>query len=461
MIDIDLNTVAKAVHGKLCNALFADNLLINGVCIDTRDNLKDKLFIPLAGKNVDGHSFINTAYENGATCILTEVEINTNKPYILVKSTFQALKDFAKYYRTLFNIPVIAITGSVGKTTTKDLTHSILSKKYRTLKTEGNFNNEIGLPLTIFRLDHSIEVLVLEMGMNNFGEINNLSEIAKPSICLITNIGEAHIENLGSREGILKAKSEIFNYMDKNGCVILNGDDNMLIKLKDKLDKPYFYYLNKKSDKFFTAYDIKYNGIKGTSCIIKILDDEFIVNIPISGEYMVYNSLAASVVGKVLGLTNKQIQKGIESFKPSKNRMDIININGYTLINDVYNSSPTSVKSAINALYNHNGRKVCILGDMLELGKYANTMHYEVGIYAIEKGIDLLICIGNLSYKTYEGANEQLKKLGINNQDIMYFKTKEDFLMEGTALLNKDDTILIKASRGMQFEDIIEKLKED
>lgn len=468
MMKIFLQEIAEAVHGQLCNASFSDKLIIKGVSIDTRDNLEDKLFVPLVGANVDGHDFLQISYDKGASCTLTEKEIDTDKPYILVKSTFQALKDFAKYYRSLFDIPVIGITGSVGKTTTKDLTASILSQKYKTLKTEGNFNNEIGLPLTVFRLDSSIEVLVLEMGMNNFGEIHNLSEIAKPNVCLITNIGEAHIENLGSREGILKAKSEIFDYMDKeNGKAILNGDDDMLITLQDKIQNPYFYYLDKdgdKDDKNFIAYDVKYKGIRGASCKIKILDDEFNVDIPVSGEYMVYNAIAGAMVGKFLGLENAHIQKGIEEFKPSKNRMDIIDVKGYTIINDVYNANPTSVKSAVAALCNQEGRKICILGDMFELGEHANKMHYDVGIYVIERGVDLVICIGELSAKMYDGACDSLKKLDTQNKPkVLYFKSQEEFFdnyFKEVSLFGEGDTILVKASRGMHFENIIEKLKE-
>lgn len=458
MIKVDLKTIAKSVNGKLYNTSDIDDIFIEGVSIDTRGNIKNNLFVPLAGTKVDGHEFINKAYENGAACTLTEKKIDTNNPYIIVQSTSQALKDFAKYYRSLFDIPVIGITGSVGKTTTKDLTAAILSKKYKTLKTEGNFNNEIGLPLTIFNLDYTIEVLVLEMGMNHFGEIHNLSEIAKPNICLITNIGEAHIENLGSREGILKAKSEIFDYMDENSKAILNGDDDMLITLKDKLKNPYFYYLNRKSDKLFTAFNIKYKGIHGSRCRLKVLEDEFEVNIPISGEYMIYNAIAGAMVGKFLGLTNEQIQKGIEDFRPSKNRMEIIEVNGYTLINDVYNANPTSVKSAMEALLNYGGRKVCILGDMLELGEFANKMHYDVGSHAITKGIDLVICIGELSAKTYEGASDQLKKLDNNNKQAIYFKTQEEFFNNYNSIIKKDDIVLVKASRGMYFENIIEEL---
>ena len=466
-MNISLQEIVDAVGGELCNAASADKLFISGVSIDTRECLDGKLFVPFVGANVDGHNFLHSAYEKGANCTLTEKIIDTDKPYILVKSTFEALKDFAKYYRSLFNIPVIGITGSVGKTTTKDLTASILSQKYKTLKTEGNFNNEIGLPLTIFKLDNSIEVLVLEMGMNHFGEIHNLSKIAKPNICLITNIGEAHIENLGSREGILKAKSEIFDYMDKDGKAILNGDNDMLITLKDKLENPYFYYLNKNDDsEEFTAYDIKHKGIQGVSCRLKILEDEFDVDIPISGEYMVYNAIAGAMVGKFLELTNDEIQRGIQEFRPSKNRMDILNVKGYTIINDVYNASPTSVKSAIDVLCNQDGRKVCILGDMFELGEYANEMHYDVGSYAVEKGINLIICIGELSAKMHDGACDKYKELSIkdNNKSsipqIAYFNSQEEFFNNSRDLFNDGDTILVKASRGMHFENIIEKFKE-
>jgi len=444
VIKLNLKDIAQAVGGKIYNA--NENLEIDAVdvSINTREDLRGKIFIPIIGANFDGHDFIIDAFNGGAILAFSQKIVDTDKPYIFVNSTFEAIGAFAKYYRSLFDIPVIGITGSVGKTTTKDLTAAILSAKYNVLKTQGNFNNEIGLPLTVFKLDKTVEVVVLEMGMNHFGEIHKLADIARPNICIITNIGEAHIENLGSRDGILKAKSEIFDFADASTKIILNGDNDKLITLKDKFPQAHFYYLDDRT-KNFTAYDVEVDGLSSTTATIKINSDIFKVNIGIAGEYMVRNAIVGSMVARFLGLSNEEIQLGTKSFKPSQNRMDVIKSRGMSIINDVYNSSPLSVKNMLALLENQQGRKVAILGDMFELGEFAEDMHSDVGKYASEKNIDVLICIGSLSINTYNSAE------GINK---FYFKDKEEFL-NNIDILQKGDIVLVKASRGMQFETII------
>lgn len=459
MNPLSIKDVINAVDGCLIakdKNIDLSSIFIKGVSTDTRNIKIDDLFIPLKGNNFDGHKFINMAFEKGAVCTLSEDEtenLYNDKIIIKVKSTKQALMDLAQFYRSLFDIPVVAITGSAGKTTTKDIIASVLSQKYNVLKTEGNFNNEIGLPLTVFKIDNSTEVVVLEMGMNHFGEIHNLSKIAVPDVAVITNIGVSHIENLGSREGILKAKCEIFDYLSSLGIIIVNGDDDMLNKINDNKHKIYKYGLKYQNE--FYADEIEEKGIEGIKCQIHTPENFFYVNIPVPGKHTIYNSLAAAGVGICMGLSKEEIKNGIENFQPTKMRMNIIKTKRYSIINDVYNSNPSSVKAGIDVISSVKGRKVCILGDMLELGNFSNELHREIGEYAVSNNIDIIICIGTMSKYMFEGACKMRKN---ENQRIYYFETQEDFFCEMNNIINKNDTILVKASRGMKFEKTIEKI---
>ena len=454
MKPIFIEEIIKAVNGVINNNIDTKDIFIKNVSTDTRNIKPGDLFIPIVGENFDGHNFINDAFEKGAIACLSQKNIDNNNIVINVKDTKKALKDFAMYYRSLFNIPVVALTGSSGKTTTKDMLASCLSIKYKTLKTEGNFNNEIGLPLTVFNIEEDTEVAVLEMGMNHFGEIRNLSEIAKPDIALITNIGVSHIENLGNREGILRAKYEIFDYLKQNGIKVLNGDDDMLCTLKEENDKikTYFYSINRQLDAYAT--NIKENGINGISATINYFNKSFNVLLNFPGKHMISNALAVTLVCESLGLKEDEIKKGLETFKPSIMRMDIIKTDKYTIINDVYNANPNSMKASLDVLEVSEGRKVAILGDMFELGVYANDMHYEIGKYAVEKGIDELIFIGDYSYYMLQGAKDNIK----NNSNINYFKTQDEFINNIDKLLKIGDTILVKASRGMKLENTVDKI---
>lgn len=449
-----IKEIIKAVDGILISEnKDIENVFISNISTDTRNISNGQLFIPIKGDNFDGHEFINSAFEKGALCVLTEKDISTDKLAIKVKDTRKALGDLAMYYRSLFDIPVVAITGSAGKTTTKDMIFSVLKEKYNVLKTEGNFNNDIGLPLTVFKLDDSYDVAVFEMGMSHFNEIHYLSKIAKPDIAVITNIGVSHIENLGSRDGILKAKCEIFDYLSQDGIKILNGNDDKLIKLKENQKKTCFYGYNSTQNDVF-ADEIAVKGISGISCQIHTPKSFFYVDIPQPGMHMVSNALAAASVGYYLNLTNYEIKNGIENFKPTKMRMDIIKTDKYTIINDVYNANPNSVKAGIDVISSALGRKVCVLGDMLELGKFAKSLHREIGEYAAEKGIDVIICIGEISKNMYEGAFNIINKY----QQVFYFKNQDEFLENVFNIIKSEDTILVKASRGMKFEKTIEKI---
>ena len=419
------------------------DLKTEGVTTDSRGDVNGKLFIPIIGDIFDGHDFIDLALEKGAICSLSEKSGPSDK-IIRVESTRKALQDLAAYSRNQFKGPVVAITGSAGKTTTKDIIASVLSQKFNTLKTQGNFNNDIGLPLTLLRREESQEAMVLEMGMNHMGEISVLSRIGKPTICLITNIGDAHIENFGSREGILKAKSEIFEGLQDGGTVILNGDDPLLVSLPKIPHAKTTIYCHMDS-----AKDIKHKGFHGISCTISGVK----VDIPLPGRHNVMNALMAFAVGLELGLKPEQIAKGISEFKPSGNRMAISEAKGMTIINDTYNASPSSMKATLDMLKETEGRKVSILGDMFELGDFAEDMHKDVGQYAA-KNVDLLIAIGPLSKHMYEAHTKQ-------GGQAVYYETKEAFAQEWQKHLKPGDAVLVKASRGMALEYVVEKITEE
>lgn len=444
MKELYLEKVEKAVKGEIVSG--NKDIIIKDICTDTRKVKEGDLFIPLVGDNFDGHNFIEEAFSKGAVAVLSHKDIS-GKAVIKVEDTKEALADLAEYYISLFKIPIVAVTGSTGKTTTKELIYSVLSQKYKTIKTEGNFNNEIGLPLTAFRINESTQAVVFEMGMNHFNEIHKLSKIAKPDICVISNVGVSHIENLGSRDGILKAKSEIFDFMKENGAKIINGDDDKLITINNAVT---FGINNKNAD--YTA-DILDESLNGINARLNYKNNEIMVNIPLPGRHMVLNALAALAVGKTLDISDECIKEGIENFKSAKMRMDIIETDRYIILNDVYNANPESVKAGINVMKNAIGRKVVVLGDMLELGKFADELHYETGKFAVKSGIDVVICIGELSQSTYNGAKEK-------NENVFYFKTQEDFWKEINGILHIGDTILVKASRGMHFEKTVEKIME-
>lgn len=422
---LEVLSILKAVNGKAYNVIGTIDFV--GVSIDSREDILGKFFIPLRGEHNDGHDFLREAYDKGAI-LFSEKE--TSFPHIRVENTYEALKSLAAYYLSLFNIEVIGITGSAGKTTTKDIIASVLSEKFNTVKTHGNFNNEIGLPLTIFRVDEKTEVLVLEMGMNHLGEIHRLANIARPSIAIITNIGEAHIEFLGSKENIRKAKMEILDFSPKH--IILNGDDEMLQNI---YGADYYY--------FSSAENLNRNGLSGTSATLNLEEKTFDIEINTPGDYMVQNAIVAAKVGLLLGLTISQIQDGIKKFAPSSNRMKIEKRGSLSIINDVYNASPSSMKAVIELLSIQKGEKILVLGDMFELGDFSQKYHKEVGEFALEN-IETLYAIGEFA-KYYGGT---------------YFETKEEFLQsdEFKNLKEAEATVLFKASRGMEFEQIIEKI---
>lgn len=445
-----LNEIAKAIGGELRG----EDRVIKTVSRDSRDIGEGCLYVPLKGEKFDGHDFIPMACENGALAVLTErAEESYDVPSILVKDTRIALGDIARYYRqSLKNLKVVAITGSVGKTTTKDMVASLISQKYKTIKTQGNYNNDIGVPLTIFSIAEDTEVAVIEMGMNHFNEIDYLSSIALPDIALITNVGVSHIENLGSREGILKAKCEIFNYMKKDSLKILNGDDDMLIMAAESYENVCYAHIGKNGELY--ADNIEEKGLEGIDCTIHLKDTEIKVSVPVPGRHMILNSLLAARAGMELGLSPDEIKRGIEEFRPTAMRMDIVKTDKCTLINDVYNANPQSVKAAIDVLASCNGIRCAVLGDMFELGENAPEYHAEVGSYAALKNLDLVICIGELSHNMYNACVEK-------GGEALYFEDKEKFIEDIYKYIPLNSTVLIKASRGMHFEKITDRLRSE
>ena len=450
---MSLKEIAAACGGHFYGDELKLNKEVNGVAIDSRKIEEGYLFIPIKGARVDGHTFISQVMEKGALCTLSEKPLGDEADtYILVDSCEQALKDLAEHYRKALGIKVVGITGSVGKTSTKEMIASVLSQKYNVLKTAGNFNNEIGLPLTIFNIREEHEVAVLEMGISDFGEMHRLAKMARPDICVITNIGLCHLENLVDRDGILKAKTEMFDFAAPNAKYILNGDDDKLITVKEWDGcNPIYFGLSTELSAF--AKDIHSLSLKGTSCTICLGDNSFQVTIPIPGHHMVYNALAGALVGRELGLNGEEIKDGIEALVPVSGSNNMIETDNFFIIDDCYNANPISTKASLDVLATADTRKVAILGDMFELGENEKELHYGVGQHAAEKGIDLLICIGALSKNTAEGA--------INNKcSVLHFERKADFLTQADNLLNKGDTILVKASHGMEFPEIVEKLQQ-
>ncbi len=450
-MELSIREVVTACRGRLiCGD---DEVVISGVSTDTRTIEPGMLFIPIRGENFDGHKFIDKAIENGAAAVLTELGGEYSVPAVRVEDTRRAMGRLASYYLNKLNIPTVAITGSVGKTTTKDMVASVLAKRYNVYKTQGNLNNDIGVPLTVFALKPYHTAAVIEMGMNHFGEISYLTSIVKPDVALITNVGVSHIENLGSREGILKAKCEIFEGLKPEGTAIVNGDDDMLSTLRGSLKGLVMFGTNTSLDWY--ADNMRERGLEGIDCTIHGNGSSvcFDVSISVPGRHMVLNALAAAAAGYALGMSAEEIKAGIEDFKPTKMRMDIIHSGDLTIINDAYNSNPVSAMAAVDVLAAEEGVRCAVLGDMFELGSFAPKLHYELGEYTAKKGIDIIVAVGELSRELYEGAKQ------VRNKNVYYFKTQEDFLENIDSIIHGKMTVLVKASRGMKFEKTTEKLR--
>ena len=453
MKNLTLANITRACQGTYHGDESLLDREVAGVTIDSRKVEKDFLFVAINGERFNAHKFIPDTIEKGALCVVSHEDLgDTDYPYILVEATGQALLDIAKLYRDSFDVKVVGITGSVGKTSTKEMIASVLAQKYNVHKTQGNFNNECGLPLTIFEMNETHEVSVLEMGINHFGEMRKLSTVASPDICVITNIGVAHLEFLKTREGIMQEKTQMFQDMKAGGSVVLNGDDPLLSTIGPvKGSDPVFYGLDQDKNEVY-ATDIKPLGLKGTSCTIHLPEGSFSCVVPIPGIHMVSNALAGSAVGSRLGLTTEEIKRGIESLPSIPGRNNIIQTDRMILLDDCYNANPVSMKASLDVLNMGIGRKVAVLGDMGELGVDQAELHRSVGEYAAEIGIDLVCAIGPLSKEIADGAIAG----GIK---ALWFATKADFLAQTDELLKDGDNVLIKASHGMEFPEIVEALR--
>lgn len=465
MKNLTLSNIASACGGRLfCKENGLLNKEVSSIVSDNRQVTDDAMFVAIKGNRVDGHDFIENAYESGALCVLSEKNLDTDKPYILVESSLEAIKKIAEFYREGLDIKVVGITGSVGKTSTKEMIYSVLAEKYNTLKTEGNFNNELGLPLTVFRIRDEHEIAVLEMGISDFGEMSRLAKIAKPDIGVITNIGLCHLENLKSRDGILKAKTEMLDYIKKGGCVVLNGNDDKLSEIKPEGEMKYVLFYadstNSPIDALVYADKVESVGIKGTKCSLHYYDSEFEVFIHIPGKHMIYNALAALCVGKEFGLTNEEIKRGIEKIRPVSGRTNIIETDDLTIIDDCYNANPVSMKASIDVLGYADGRKVAILGDMFELGENEEKLHAEIGKYLVDSNADVIVLCGKLMNNAYMELISDENKNKCENKIIYFFEKVSDFYTELCRILKEEDTVLVKASHGMNFVKIIDILKD-
>jgi len=453
--DILNNCNAKLVCGS-------EDFVCENFSKDTREIKENDVYVGIKGDNFDGSSLYEDALKKGAkVCILQGIEVSdsikekySDRAIVIVDDTIKALQQIAAYKRSLYNIPVIAITGSVGKTSARDMVASVVATKYKVLKTQGNLNNHIGLPLTILGLkDH--EALVVEMGMNHLGEISVLSKIAKPNIAIITNVGTAHIGNLGSREGILKAKLEILEGLKDDGILIINNDNDMLNNWymnQENKSNIFTFGIENKSD--VTARNVVSDE---TSSKFEIVDgdksEEIVV--PIAGAHYIYHALLGVLVGKKLGIDIEKIKEGIKSIDLTKGRMEIIKCsNDVIVINDCYNANYDSMKAAIDYLGKvENRRRIAVLGDMLELGEYSESLHEKVGEEVAKNNIDVLVTVGKMGNVISNVA----KKSGANTE-IYHFENNADAICKIKSMMKSKDIILVKASNGMKFKEIVEAL---
>ena len=458
MKDLSIKNIIEATKGNLL--VGNEEYICMSYSKDTRTIKEGDCYIGIKGETFDGNLFWEKALENGAsTVIVQNVEIEdeklkkwADKNIIKVEDTLEALYSLARYKRSLYNIPVIAITGSVGKTSTKDIVANVVSKKYKTLKTEGNNNNNIGLPFTILRLQDE-EVAVIEMGMNHFGEISLLTSIAKPTICIITNIGTSHIGNLGSRENILKAKLEILEGSKKE-AVIINNDNDLLHKWYEENKENYnikTYGIKEQSD--IMAKEIKLEENKSTfTCKINNVEEK--INVPVGGEHFVLNALCAITVGEVLKIEEDKIKEGIESFELTKKRMDIVELkNGIKIINDAYNASLESMTASLKVLSEFKERKIAVLGDMFELGDFSEELHKKVGKEVVKNNIDILIACGENARYIADVAREKMDK-----ENVYILRKTEEIKPLLEKIVKNNDVILFKASNGMKFYKIAEEV---
>ncbi|MCH5266792.1 MAG: UDP-N-acetylmuramoyl-tripeptide--D-alanyl-D-alanine ligase [Lachnospiraceae bacterium] len=455
-----MKTMTPVKMAEICGGVYygneePGNKEITGIVRDNREIANGNMFVAIKGARVDGNQFVPAAYEAGALCCMSEEPpTDAAKPYIQVDNYLEALQKLAIYYRQLFQGKVIGVTGSVGKTTTKEMLASVLSTRYNTLKTDGNYNNELGVPLTLFRLNEKHEIAIVEMGISDFGEMSRLTAIANPDMCVISNIGQCHLEQLGDRDGVLKAKTEIFEGLRQGGKAYLNGDDDKLITVSDVHGQPPVFF---GTDSINAVHPIRIqgDGLKGTNLTVSTAQGEIEIYVPVPGRHMVTNALAAVAIGLDLGLSGEEIARGIADFSPVEGHGNVFTTEKFIVMNDCYNANPMSMRAGLDVLLEAKERKVAIIGDMFELGDEEEQMHREIGIYAAGKSLDVIVCIGTLAKEYIQGIQQEN-----SSRECVYFATLEEALEGLPSVLKEGDAILVKASHGMHFEKIVAQLKE-
>ena len=445
-----LRDALKAVEGRYVGNEAALDSLIESVTSDSRVAGPGSLFIPLKGSHVDGHDFMAACISAGAVATLSEREPAPNEqPAIVVDSTVRATGALAAWHRSRFDIPVIGITGSVGKTTTKEMIAAVVSERYVTHKTQKNLNNELGVPWTLMQLDDAHQVSVVEMGISDFGEMRRLTNMVRPDIAVFTVIGDAHLEFLGDRAGVMRAKGEIFEGMDAQGLAVLNGDDPIQRACRPDMRRM-TYGMSEGCD--VRGADVRNLGEDGMRMTVRHPDGAFEVRIPAFGSHLPCAALAAAAVGLALGMSGEEIARGIARYQTVGDRARVIHVGGMTVVSDCYNANPNSCQAAVDSLMQLQGkRRVCILGDMLELGPRSEALHRVVGEYAAKAGVDMVVACGPLSRSVADGARDA-------GGEVLYFEDKARLMASLWDVVRPGDCVLVKASHSMAFEAIVERL---
>ena len=455
MEPMTIQEIAAAVDGKWLNPR-EDAPAVTAVCTDSRKLTPGCLFLPWVGEKFDGHDFIDKALEDGAAgCLCARVPetLRGDKFYIQVADTRLALRALASAYRDKFDIPVVQVTGSVGKTTTKEMIAAALGAKYRVLKTPENFNNDIGTPLTLLGLRHEHQAAVIETGMNHFGEIEYLGAMVRPDVAVISNIGDAHIEFLGSRQGIPQAKCEIFAHLKEGGLAVLNGDDSLL----DTVDIPFRTVRCGQSEHCQARItEVVDHGVEGITCTVETAKDVYHLSIPAPGTYMAYSASIAVAVGEELGLSHDEIVRGAAAYEPAGSRMRVVRLpDGRIILDDCYNANPQSVTAALEVLAKTEcDHRVAVLGDMGELGDLTEQAHYNMGALASMLGIDFVVAIGEKAAKIADGTAQ-------SGGEVLHFATKEEAIGTLKAELRPNTAMLVKASHAMHFGALVEALQRE
>ncbi len=456
MIPVSVLEFLTACGGKL----LAGNAegFITSATSDSRTVESGSAFFAICGENADGHSYVNRALADGAVCAVVEkqVELAFDKNVILVDNTVHAMGALARLQMQKLAIPTVGITGSVGKTTTRDMIHAVMQAKFNTLKNEKNFNNELGVPLTVFQADETTEAAVIEMGMNHFGEIDRISSIVVPDAAVVTNIGVSHIEYLGSQENIYKAKAEMFANTKPDGIVVLNGDDSILMAHKEEITQKVITIGMKNQNADIVATDVEADA-DSVSFSVQCPGHAFSVKLPLPGEHNVLNALEAIAIGIHFGVEDEKIASALSDFAMTQMRMDIIKCERITIINDCYNAAPASVEAALSVLSKYKERKVAILGDIGELGSYSYEAHSGLGSAVVKNRIDALITVGEQARYIAESAFMN----GMDSMHILSVDTVEEVYPLLASEIRENHVVLVKASRFMGFERVTEFLKQN